>query len=107
MEEILVDDNNFKALFYQDAEMHLVYHTYPELIMVDTTYKLINLRLPARKQHVSQLPVKGQFTPIKIDFTMTFSNSNFKWKQNAISSGRGVARPGHLPGHQLLLPYHQ
>ena len=44
--EIVVEDNKFKALFYQDAEMHLVYQAYPELIMIDATYKLINLRLP-------------------------------------------------------------
>ena len=35
--EIVAEDNKFKALFYQDAEMHLVYQTYPELIMVDAT----------------------------------------------------------------------
>ena len=44
--EIIAEDNKFKALFYQDAEMHLVYQAYPELIMVDATYKLLNLRLP-------------------------------------------------------------
>ena len=44
--EIIAEDNKFKALFYQDTEMHLVYQVYPELIMVDAAYKLLNLRLP-------------------------------------------------------------
>ena len=43
--EIIAEDK-FKALFYQDAEIHLVYQAYPELIMVDAMYKLLNLRLP-------------------------------------------------------------
>ena len=40
------EESNFKALFYQDPEMHMVYQAYPELIMIDATYKLVDLRLP-------------------------------------------------------------
>ena len=42
--ENITDDNKFKALYYQDAEICLVYQAYAELIMVDATYKLLNLR---------------------------------------------------------------
>jgi len=40
------EDNNFKALFCQDPEMHMVYLAYPELIIIDATYKLVDLNLP-------------------------------------------------------------
>jgi len=40
------EESNFKALFYQDPETHMVYQAYLELIMIDATYKLVDLRLP-------------------------------------------------------------
>ena len=46
VEIIATEDNKFKALFYQDSEMHLVYQAYPEILMIDATYKLIDLKLP-------------------------------------------------------------
>jgi len=45
--EVIVDeDNNFKGLVYQDECMHSMYNKFPEMIMVDATYKLLDLRMP-------------------------------------------------------------
>ena len=45
--EIVVDEENvFKGLFYQDQYMKHIYRKYPEIILVDATYKLLELRLP-------------------------------------------------------------
>ena len=49
--EVIVDeDNNFKGLVYQDEYMRSMYNKFPEMIMVDATYKLLDLRMPL---HVS------------------------------------------------------
>ena len=37
---------NFKALFYQDKYMLIVYERHPQLHLVDARYKLLDLRLP-------------------------------------------------------------
>ena len=45
--EVIVDeDNNFKGLVYQDEYMRSMYNKFPEMIMVDATYKLFDLRMP-------------------------------------------------------------
>ena len=45
--EVYVDnDNNFKGLIFQDPQMISCFQAYPELLCVDTTYKLLNLGLP-------------------------------------------------------------
>ena len=49
--ELLIDDeNNFKGLFYQDNYMKNIYSKFPELLLVDATYKLLDLRLPVYLQ---------------------------------------------------------
>jgi len=40
------DDNVFTGLFYQDKLMKFNFQSYPEVLMVDFTYKLNNLRMP-------------------------------------------------------------
>ena len=37
---------NFKALFYQEKYMLIVYERHPQLHFVDARYKLLDLRLP-------------------------------------------------------------
>ena len=37
---------NFKALFYQEKYMLIVYERHPQLHLVDARYKLLDLRLP-------------------------------------------------------------
>ena len=40
------DDNVFTGLFYQDKLMKFNFQSYPEVLMVDSTYKLNDLRMP-------------------------------------------------------------
>ena len=40
------DEKNLKGLFYQDEEMRLIFDAFPEILLIDATYKLNNLRLP-------------------------------------------------------------
>ena len=45
--EVAVDaERNFQCLFYQDQEMKDVFDKFPELILTDATYKLLDLNLP-------------------------------------------------------------
>lgn len=45
--ELIIDEeNNFKGIFYQDEYMKNMYRKFPELILVDATYKLLDLRMP-------------------------------------------------------------
>ena len=45
--DVIVDDeNNFRGLLYQDEYMRNIYANYPEVVMVDATYKLLELRMP-------------------------------------------------------------
>ena len=45
--DIMVDEEeNFKGLLYQDACMRNMYMEFPEVMLVDATYKLLDLRMP-------------------------------------------------------------
>ena len=45
--EILSDtENNFKGLFFQDASMKQCFSSYPEIVFIDATYKLLEIGLP-------------------------------------------------------------
>ena len=45
--EILVDqDKNFKGIFFQDLKLQRVYEKFPGILLVDATYKLLELRMP-------------------------------------------------------------
>ena len=45
--DVMVDnENNFKALLYQDVYMKNMFDKYPEMKLVDATYRLLDLRLP-------------------------------------------------------------
>lgn len=46
MEVYIDDEKNFNGLFYQDEEMRLIFDAFPEILLIDATYKLNNLRLP-------------------------------------------------------------
>lgn len=39
-------DNNCKGIFYQDRYMQNLFAKFPEMILVDATYKLLDLRMP-------------------------------------------------------------
>ena len=40
------EDNNLLDIFYPDARMHSLYASFPEMLFVDATHKLTNLRMP-------------------------------------------------------------
>lgn len=40
------EDQTFKGLFFQDKQMIKAFDAYPELLCLDATYKLLDLRLP-------------------------------------------------------------
>ena len=45
--EVLADDDGmFNGLFFQDKHMMQAFSAYPELLCLDATYKLLQLRLP-------------------------------------------------------------
>ena len=45
--DIMVDkEENFKGLFYQDAYMRNMYMKFPQVMLVDATYKLLDLSMP-------------------------------------------------------------
>ena len=45
--EVIVDDEqNFKGLLYMDSYMKNMYSKFPELLLVDATHKLLQLRMP-------------------------------------------------------------
>ena len=45
--EVIIDEEkNFKGFVYQDEYMRNMHRKFPEIIMVDATYKLLDLRMP-------------------------------------------------------------
>ena len=45
--EVFTDaTDTFTSLFFQDSTMKSTFSSYPEVILVDATYKLTNLRMP-------------------------------------------------------------
>ena len=46
MDVFISDDSMFTGLFYQDKLMKFNFQSYPEVLMVDSTYKLNDLRMP-------------------------------------------------------------
>ncbi|XP_065666536.1 uncharacterized protein LOC136087521 isoform X3 [Hydra vulgaris] len=45
-EVVINDDNQLQALYYQENKMMKLFAYYPELLLLDATYKLNNLRMP-------------------------------------------------------------
>ena len=46
MEIWVHQDKNFKGIFFQDLQMQKVDEKFPEILLVDATYKLLELRMP-------------------------------------------------------------
>ena len=44
--EYVTQDNNLSAIFFQDKQMRYAFGHYPEVMLVDSTYKTNNLRMP-------------------------------------------------------------
>lgn len=43
---VVDEENNFKGLFYHDTGMQNIYAHFPEILLVDATYKLLDLQMP-------------------------------------------------------------
>lgn len=51
--EVLTDDNNvLRSFYYQDGTMKAKFSSFPELLLIDATYKLNNLQMPVFLQLV-------------------------------------------------------
>ena len=44
--EFLTEENQLKVIYFQDEEMKKAFEQYPEVILVDATYKTNDLRMP-------------------------------------------------------------
>ena len=44
--EILVTEDTFSGIYFQDKEMNEIFASYPEFLCIDATYKLLELRFP-------------------------------------------------------------
>jgi hypothetical protein len=45
VEVIVSEEQEFRGLVFQDGYMRRMYNAFPEIILVDATYKLLELRL--------------------------------------------------------------
>ena len=46
MEILVTESNMLLGIFFQDQEMKRMFSSYPELVCIDATYKLLELRFP-------------------------------------------------------------
>ena len=46
MNVVVSDNNMFQGIFFQDEEMKQAFSAYPELLCIEATYKLLELRFP-------------------------------------------------------------
>lgn len=79
-----------QALYFQDAEMKRFYDLYPELLFMDATYKLTNLRMPlyillamgsnGESEIVAFFLTAGEDTAILTDMLNMFKSKNPKWQ---------------------------
>ena len=46
MDKMVDEEKNFKGLLYQDTYMRNMYMKFPEVMLVDATYKLLDLKIP-------------------------------------------------------------
>ena len=90
--EVVVDEeNNFQSIFYQDTYMKTIYDKYPEIILVDAKYKLLELRFPIYiimnidgdgQSEIVALFVLSEETKAAVQKVVeVFKKHNLKWKE--------------------------
>ena len=90
--EVIVDEeNNFQSIFYQDTYMKTIYDKYPEIILVDATYKLLELRFPIYiimnidgdgQSEIVALFVLSEETKAAVQKVVeVFKKHNMKWRE--------------------------
>ena len=93
--DVLIDYNqNFKALFYRDNYMHNVYEGYPQLLLVDAKYKLLDLQLPVylllvidsnSLSEIAGLFIVAEETKVLIEEVVTvFKKHNPNWSSTRV-----------------------
>lgn len=93
--EVLVDDEqNFKGLFYQDQYMYEIYEKLPELVLVDATYKLLELRMPlylllvvdgdGLSEVVAMFILAEETKPVIEASVSTFQKLNSSWPRTKV-----------------------
>ena len=93
--ELVIDsDDNFKCLFYQDQYMRNIYKMFPELIMVDATYKLLDLKLPiyillavdgdGLSEIVALFIVAEETEPVICSAVEAFKKHNSDWEKTCV-----------------------
>ena len=71
---------NFKGLFFQDGQMKHVFQAYPEIIIIDATYKLLELGLPMYL--LLSEDSKGQSEIIGVCLLVSEDAGSMKWMVN-------------------------
>ncbi len=94
VEVFIADNETFTGLFFQDAEMKTNFASFPELLMVDATHKLNELRMPLYLLLVvdgnGQSEIVGSFlTAIETEEAITkmvqaFKSYNANWVKTKV-----------------------
>lgn len=75
------NEKNFKGLFFQDQQMIDTFKAYPELLCIDATYKLVELRLPVYIMLCED--ANGMSEIISICLLVQEDADTMKWMVNA------------------------
>lgn len=118
VEVVVGDDDSFQGVFYQDMYMKTVFEKYPEIILVDATYKLLELRLPVYvmmgidgdgQSEIIALFILGEETKVVVKkIVEIFKKHNPNWvRTTAIMSDKDFnereAFSGSFPQARLLI----
>ena len=88
------DDNTFTGLFFQDHLMKSSFASYPEIIFIDATYKLNELRMPLYlmlvvdgngQSEIVMVFIIAVETEIAItNLIQTFKTNNPRWAETRV-----------------------
>ena len=101
------EDNNFNGLVYQDEYVRSIYNKFPEMIIVDATYKLLDLRMPLYlllaidgdgSSEIVGLFILAEETQSVIESAVTiFKRFNHRWTDTkVIMSDKDLLKGMHL-----------
>ena len=93
MELVVTKDNVVDGIFYQDREMKCMFDKFPELLFIDATYKLNNLRMPlyvylvedgnGESEIVALFMVTSENADSIKKMAMIFKKHNSNWKKTS------------------------
>ncbi|XP_055957380.1 uncharacterized protein LOC130010441 [Patella vulgata] len=89
--QVLTKDDTLEAIYYQDEVMKKKYDCFPELLLVDVTYKLNDLRMPVflqlivdgngESEIVCVYIVVSEFAETMTKLVQIFKNENKAWEK--------------------------